>query len=166
MKAIFVLEDKGLPNLPHQTRELNEARAGLASISPHAAKDLERAYAEDVALVREAAASRPQRALRVLQLESEMRADPARRADRFIETWSRLDEERLTARAEGDVAGARRAREAMGALAKGLERDPQLESLLQARRPSLGLDPEITGRRLGLDLAASLGLERSRGIGF
>ena len=55
----------------------------------------------------------------------------------------------------------------MGDMARGLERDPQLESLLENRKRELGITFE-TGRRLGLELAFSLGidLDRGRGLGI
>ena len=55
----------------------------------------------------------------------------------------------------------------MGDMAKSLERDPQLESILADRKRDLGITFE-SGRRLGLELAFSRGLDlgRGRGIGI
>jgi hypothetical protein len=50
-------------------------------------------------------------------------------------------------------------------MAKGLELDPQVESLLRNRTRELGFGKEIT-RELSRDLAASVSFERSRSIGM
>lgn len=48
---------------------------------------------------------------------------------------------------------------------KGLERDPQVESLLRNRTRELGISKETT-RELSRDLAASVSFERTRSIGM
>jgi hypothetical protein len=53
----------------------------------------------------------------------------------------------------------------MGAMAKSLERDPQLESILRGRSRELGI-PMDMGRGIGRDLLAYLGLGRGRGLGI
>jgi hypothetical protein len=53
----------------------------------------------------------------------------------------------------------------MADMAKGLERDPQVESLLRNRTRELGLGKDI-GRDLSRDLAASVSFERTRSIGM
>jgi hypothetical protein len=53
----------------------------------------------------------------------------------------------------------------MGYMAKSLERDPQLESILANRKRGLGIAFE-SGRRLGQDLAHGIDLGRGRGIGI
>lgn len=57
----------------------------------------------------------------------------------------------------------------MGAMAGGLHRDPPMESLLQQRRQQLGLKGgglSMPDASLGRDLAQSIGIGRSRGIGI
>ncbi|MGC7532672.1 hypothetical protein ACPWML_27000, partial [Pandoraea pneumonica] len=56
----------------------------------------------------------------------------------------------------------------MGRMAKSLERDPQLESVLRGRdRRDLGLDFEMSPhRKLSHDLASSIGHELGRGLGM
>jgi hypothetical protein len=66
---------------------------------------------------------------------------------------------------EGDTKGAQRITNQMAGMAKGLERDAQVESLLLNRTRELGLGKELT-RELSRDLAASLSFERSRSIGM
>jgi hypothetical protein len=53
----------------------------------------------------------------------------------------------------------------MADMAKGLERDPQMESILRNRKLELGITLEST-RSLGDDLTFSLGLGRGRGLGI
>jgi hypothetical protein len=53
----------------------------------------------------------------------------------------------------------------MGAMAKSLERDPQVESLLRARRRELGLPAEMS-RSVGQGLSDYLGIGRGRGLGL
>ncbi|MGB7044627.1 MAG: conjugal transfer protein TraA, partial [Methylocella sp.] len=53
----------------------------------------------------------------------------------------------------------------MGDMAKSLERDPQIESILANRKRDLGIGIE-SGRRLGLELAFSHGIDLGRGWGI
>ena len=53
----------------------------------------------------------------------------------------------------------------LAALAKALERDPQMESVLRGRQATLGIETEV-GRSLGQTLARSIGADRGRGRGM
>lgn len=162
---VMRMNDRGLPVLAHQRRALEETREALGKVSAHAAKDLERAYAREPGLASDTASGRTQRAIRVLQLEAEVRADPRLRADRFVERWQGLERRRSALHFEGDMTGARQVKETMGAMAKSLERDPQVESLLRGRRAELGL-PSNMGRSVGQGLSEYLGIGRGRGLGI
>jgi hypothetical protein len=162
---IFRMQDQELPTLPHQTRALHQAREALHAFDANAASDLERAYSANRGLAGDVARGRLQQALRTLQLEAEIRVDPARRADRFVDDWRRLNRRRMEASRTGDLTRAGRIQSDMGAMAKRMERDPQMESLLRPRRRDLGVDVG-TGHSLAHDLAASIGLGRSRGLGI
>jgi len=162
---VMRMNDCGLPVLAHQRRALEEAREAVGKIGPHAAKHLERAYVREPGLVTETATGRTQRAIRVLQLEAEVRADPRLRADRFVERWQGLERRRSALHREGDMTGARQVKERMGAMAKSLERDPQVESLLRGRRAELGLRVDM-GRGVGRGLIEYLGIGRGRGLGL
>jgi ATP-dependent exoDNAse (exonuclease V) alpha subunit len=61
--------------------------------------------------------------------------------------------------------GARRIAGRMADMAKGLERDPQVESLLRNRTRELGLGKDI-GRDLSRELSVSVSFERTRSIGM
>ncbi|NQE60783.1 Ti-type conjugative transfer relaxase TraA [Caulobacter sp. RHG1] len=162
---VLRMNDRGLPVLAHQRRALEETREALGKISPHGAKDLERAYAREPGLASETASGRTQRAIRVLQLEAEVRADPRLRADHFVERWQGLERQRSALHRAGDMTGAGQVKDRMGAMAKSLERDPQMESLLRGRRAELGL-PSDMGRSVGQGLSQYLGIGRGRGLGI
>jgi len=162
---VIRMQDRGLPVLVHQRRALEQAREAMGQIGPHAARDLERVYVRDPALVGETASGRTQRAIRVLQLEAEVRADPRLRADRFVERWQCLERQRADLHRAGDTTGVRQVKDRLGAMAQSLQRDPQVESLLRPRAPELGLSAEM-GRSIGQSLSAYLGLGRGRGLGL
>jgi len=165
--AIFSAEDAGGKASPEQVKELQEARKVFEEVRPYGSHDVEAAYKKNPELVREAAGGQVNRAVRALQLETEIRSDPSRRADRFVERWQKLDHTSQRQYQAGDIAGYKATRSAMGDMAKSLERDPQLESILANRKRDLGIAFE-SGRRLGQELAFTHGIDlgRGRGIGI
>jgi hypothetical protein len=84
-----------------------------------------------------------------------------------VERWQKLGHTSQRQYQAGDMSGYKATRSAMGDMAKSLERDPQLESILANRKRDLGIAFE-SGRRLGLELAFSHGIDlgRGRGIGI
>ncbi|MER9153357.1 Ti-type conjugative transfer relaxase TraA, partial [Mesorhizobium opportunistum] len=154
---------------PDQMRELKEARSAFEKVRPHGWRDAEAAYVKNPELVREAGAGRVNRIVLALQLETEIRTgvdiDQGRRADRFVERWQKLDRSGQEQYQAGDMSGYKSTRAAMSDMAKSLERDPQLESLLANRKRELGINVD-SGRRLGAELAFSHGIGRGRGIGI
>jgi hypothetical protein len=134
-------------------------------VRPYGSVDAEAAYKKNPELAHEAAGGRVNRAVRALQLETELRIDPSRRADRFVERWQELKQTSRHQYQAGDMSGCRATRSAMGDMARGLERDPQMESILANRRRELGISFE-TGRRLGLELAFAHGIDLGRGRGL
>ncbi|HEY0331154.1 MAG TPA: AAA family ATPase, partial [Rhodopseudomonas sp.] len=165
--AIFEAQDMGGKASPGQVKELQEARKEFEAVRPYGSHDAEAAYKKNPELVRDAAGGQVNRAIRALQLETELRTDPARRADRFVERWQKLDQTSQRQYQAGDMSGYKSTRAAMGDMAKSLERDPQLESILAGRKQQLGIAFE-TGRRLGQELAFTHGIDlgRGRGIGI
>jgi Ti-type conjugative transfer relaxase TraA len=165
--AIFDMQERGGKASPEQVKELQEARKIFEEVRPYGSHDAEAAYKNNPELVRDAAGGQVNRAIRALQLETELRTDPSRRADRFVERWQKLDHTSQRQYQAGDMSGYRATRSAMGDMAKSLERDPQLESILANRKRELGIGSE-SGRRLGIELAFSHGLDlgRGRGIGL
>ena len=161
---ILKMRAQGVGELPHQRAAFDSAAAALNSARPDGASDLRSAFGRDRGLVDEAANGRTTTAIRAMMLESEVRADPALRADRFVEDWRKLRNQHHTLSHAGDDAGMRRVQSGMNAMAKSLERDAQVESLLRNRRPELGMRASA-GASLSHDLQGWLGLSRSRGLG-
>lgn len=85
LDAIFGAEDAGGKRSPDQMRKLSDARKAFEGVRPHGWRDAEAAYVKEPGLAREAGAGRVTRAIRALQLETEIRTDPQLRADRFVE---------------------------------------------------------------------------------
>ena len=165
--AILATGDADGTGSPEQMRELTDARKAFEEVRPHGWRDAEAAYVKEPGLVSEATAGRTARAIRALQLETELRTDPARRADRFVQRWRDLGQTSQRQYQAGDMSGYKATRSAMGDMAKSLERDPQLESILAGRKKDLGIGID-SGRSLGRELAFVHGsdLGRGRGIGL
>jgi Ti-type conjugative transfer relaxase TraA len=165
--AIFAAQEIGAVASPDQVKELQKARQAFEHVRPCGSHDAEAAYKQNPELAREAARGQVSRAVRALQFETELRTDRGRRADRFVERWQKLDQTSQRQYQAGDISGYKAARAAMGDMAKSLERDPQLESILASRKNDLGIAIE-SGRRLGHELAFAHGIDlgRSRSIGI
>jgi Ti-type conjugative transfer relaxase TraA len=163
--AIFEAQEMGGEASPEQVKELQKARRAFEEVRPYGSHDAEAAYKKDAELAREAAGGRVNRAIRALQLETELRIDPSRRDDRFVERWQELKQTSQHQYQVGDMSGCRVTRSAMGDMAKSLERDPQMESILANRKRELGISFE-TGRRLGHELAFAHGIDLGRGRGL
>ena len=162
--AIFDIQERGGKASPAQMKELQEARKVFEEVRPYGSHDAEAVYKENPELVREAAGGQVNRAIRALQLETELRTDPSRRADRFVERWQKLDGASQRQYQAGDMSGYKATRSAMGDMAKSLQRDPQLESLLANRKRELGIGGNFgSGRRLGDELAFTHGIDLGRG---
>ncbi|UXC91408.1 Ti-type conjugative transfer relaxase TraA [Sphingobium sp. RSMS] len=166
--AIQQTRAQGLKAMPHQREALDRARDALNAVRPEGASDLDSAFKGSPELVREAAEGRGQAAMRAMQLETEIRMDPFQRADRFVEGWLQLQRAHDELVRDGNFRGAGRAAQQMAGMAKSLERDPQLESVLSGRdRRDLGLEAsERFGRSLSSALADSIPREISRGLGM
>ena len=165
--TIFEAQDRGGRASPEQVTELRDARKAFEEVRPYGPHDAEAAYKKNPELASEAATGQVNRTIRALQLETELRTDPQIRADRFVESWQRLDRASQHQYQAGDISGYRATRSAMGDMAKSLERDPQLESILAGRKRDLGIGID-SGRSLGRELAFSHGIDlgRGRGIGL
>ncbi len=130
--AIFEAQERGSRASPEQVTELQDARKAFEEVRPYGPHDAEAAYKKNPELASEAATGQVNRTIRALQLETELRTDPQRRADRFVERWRELDQASQRQYQAGDMSGYKSTRSAMGDMAKSLERDPQLESILEA----------------------------------
>jgi Ti-type conjugative transfer relaxase TraA len=163
--SVFESFDKGRAADPGQVQEIREARKDLNALREHASHDLETAYKKDPSLASEAAGGNFTRAVRAMQLETEIRTNPQLRADRFVERWNKLNGQSERAYVAGDMAGRKAIHSEMAGMAKSLERDPQVESILAARKIELGITID-TGRRLSAELAFNYGIDMGRGRGI
>ncbi len=146
-------------------KELGEARKELNTFGDNYSRDVERAYVADPPLAHEAAGGNVRRAILAMKQEQELRETGPRRANSFINRWQQLEESSQRSYQRGDMSSYKTARSSMANMAKSLERDPQLESLLANRKRELGIDV-ASGRSLGRELAFSHGLDLGRGRGL
>jgi len=156
---------QGYETLPHHKVALDKASRALDALQPEAARDLASAFAATPALIDEAAKGRTSATIRAMQLETEIRIDTGQRADCFVAEWQRLrtQHDKLSGWEQEERRG--RVEFRMEAMAKELQRDPQLESLLRNRRIELGLKARASAS-LSHELQDYLGLSRGRGIGM
>ena len=139
VQAVRHAQSIGATYTPEQRHELRASRALLDSFAPQASQDLEWAMARDLRLTGESAQGRTTATIRAMQLEAEMRDNPALRADVFVQRWQALDRQRRLLLRDHEETRANRIAERMMGMAKGLERDPQIESILRNRKVQLGL---------------------------
>ena len=158
---IGTMQAQGLPVLPHQMEALEKAGKALDAIRPLATTDLAKALDRRPELIPEAAGGRSQEAMRAMQHEAAVRTDPALRSERFVSDWQGLSTTRKQLEQQGDRAGAARISAKLTELAKGLERDPQVEGLLRGKSRELGIDPKPE-RSIANELTATLTRERTR----
>ena len=159
------MRDRGLPVLPHQHDALNRAGEALDAIRSHATTDLQNALQRQPELIHEAAEGRGQATVHAMNKEAELRADPFQRADRFVEGWQQLRQAHEDLRRDGDFRGAKRIGQEMAGMAKSLERDAQVESLLRGRNRELGIDAAM-GRSVACDLADSVPFDHGKSLGM
>src|SRR3546814_8983949 len=93
-EAVLQARASGAPVLEHQKVALERTTQALDQIRPGASRDLASAMQRDPALLREAAAGRSGPMIEAMAQEARVRADPNLRADRFVERWQGLKQER------------------------------------------------------------------------
>lgn len=167
VEDIFAAHEAGGKGSREQLRELGAARKAFEDVRPDGPADADAACIKHPGLAREASSGQVRQAGQALQLETRLRTDPQRCADRVVARWKELKKTGERQYRDADLSGYKATRSAMGDMAKSLERDPQLESVLASRKVVLGIGYD-TGRRLGAELAFthSIDLERGRGIGI
>ncbi|KEO90711.1 conjugal transfer protein TraA [Erythrobacter longus] len=159
------MQAQGLPVLPHQKDALKKAGKALEAIRHHAATDLAKALERHPELIAEAADGRSQEAMRAMSQEAAVRTDPALRSERFVKDWQVLSAARKELEQQGDRAGVAKVSAKLTALAKGLERDPQVEDLLRGKTRELGIDPKPE-RSIANELTANIARERRLDLGM
>ncbi len=160
---IVRMRKQDLDELP-QRAAFDQARVALDGIRPDGARDLRAAFSRDMKLIDEFAAGKAGIANSVMDWERRYRTDPQFRADHFVKTWRQLGDRHEVFERRGEDDRARRIATQMTAFAQGLERDPQVESLLRKRPSDLGLPPYLD-RPLSQALPDFIGWGRGRGIG-
>ncbi|KAA9010852.1 Ti-type conjugative transfer relaxase TraA [Sphingobium limneticum] len=169
-EAVLQAGASGAPILEHQKVALERTSQALEQIRPGASHDLQSAIQRDPALLRDSAAGRSGPLIDAMAQEARVRADPNLRADRFVERWQQLSQDRDRLYRAGDITGREHAGKEMAGMAKSLERDPQMESVLRGRTRDLGLEiginrgREMGGGELGRQLTQELGIGRDRGM--
>ncbi|QNA86659.1 Ti-type conjugative transfer relaxase TraA [Sphingomonas sp. So64.6b] len=165
VQAMRFAHSVGEPYSEDQRNELTASRTALDAIRPHASLDLEAAMSNDHRLIVESAKGKTAATLRAMQLEAELRVDPQLRADTFVQRWQALDRQRRSLLRGYEDGKAGKVAQRMIGMARSLERDPQVESLLRIRKVELGLPP-IPSRSVGQSLADMIGSGRRRGLGI
>ena len=159
----------GLPILPHQTLALEKSREALEGLSPERAKDLRSALSRSPGLAGRGLTPQGAGELeRAVGQEAKVRTDPALRAERFVSDWRALQTRHRALEDTFDKRGEfKRVDERMKGMVKGLERDPQVESLLRGKRKELGLERvrNVPLPSLGGELVQSLVRGRTLGLG-
>ena len=163
--AILEHQRQFFPVSAEQRTELGHTRAALNRFQPDTSRYLESAFARDRQLIQDCANGRTQEAIKAMQLEREMEHDPTMRADVFVQRWQALDRQRRALMRGYEDSKANKVADRMLGMAKSLERDPQVESILRNRKAALNL-PEVLKKGVGQTLADMVGAGRSRGIGI
>jgi hypothetical protein len=161
---IVRMRKQNLDELPHQRVGFDQARVALDGIRPDGARDLRAAFSRNMKLIDEVAAGKTGIATSVMDWERRYRTDPQFRADQFVKTWKQLGDRHEVFERRGEDGQALRIAAQMTAFAQGLERDPQVESLLRRRESDLGVPPYLE-RPLSQALPDFIGWGRGRGIG-
>ena len=157
-------ERAGRTPMPHQRTALDKATERLDRAQSGGARDLRMSLLRNPDLISDVKQGRTTKAIQAMTLERELRADSVRRADRFVDDWRNLNRHRAAFERGDKFAAAHQVTQQMGAMAKSLERDPQVESLLRNRIRELGIQP-TGGISMSQNLQQWLGLSRSRGLG-
>jgi Ti-type conjugative transfer relaxase TraA len=171
-QEIVRMKEQGFEPLVHQRKAFDNAKQELDTVRSGGAEDMRKAMNADRSLIADAAQGRTAGAISAMERQASMRineqriaAQNERRADAFVDSWQRETARYEKLRKGPNAAASNKVRASLVDMAKGLERDPQLESLLAGRRPQLGLDA-MSKKPLSQDLQKSLGLSRGLGMGM
>lgn len=148
-----------------ERQELASARKELNAFGADYSRDIERAYVADPSLAQEAADGKVRRAILAMKAQQKLRKSGHERASQFVARWQKLQRKSAQSYEHGEMSSYRATRSEMAGMAKALQRDPQLESLLANRKADLGI-AMASGRSLGGELAFNHGLDLGRGRGL
>lgn len=160
---------EGLPILEAQKQELSLAGQQLDQARPGARELMRSALHYDPDMSRSmtelSGRARVGQVIERLDHERAMQADPNVRADRFVERWQELQGQRQQLRGWQHDAARGKVEGQMQGLAKSLERDPQVESLLRNRRQEIGIGQHMRQSE-GISRELERSLTRGRSIGL
>ena len=160
---------EGLPILEAQKQELGLAGQQLDQARPGARELMRSALHYDPDMSRSmtelSGRERVGQVIERLDHERAMQADPNVRADRFVERWQELEGQRQQLRGWQHDAARGKVEGQMQGLAKSLERDPQVESLLRNRRQEIGIGQHMRQNE-GISRELERSLTRGRSIGL
>lgn len=169
-RTVHKVREMGLARVPMSDglRAMHERdEAALDAIRSGAALDLRNAWRADLKLLDTMARGDARQARALLDEAERVRSDPAYRADRFVAEWTRLRKQQEHAKYWGQDHKLTQINAGMAGLAKSLDRDAQMESLLRPRARELGLGLGIgmePARGLFRELSDWFGLSRGRGL--
>ncbi|MCW5679565.1 MAG: Ti-type conjugative transfer relaxase TraA [Anaerolineales bacterium] len=160
---------EGLPILEAQKQELSLAGQQLDQARPGGRELMRSALRYDPDMSRSmtelSGRERVGQVIERLDHERAMQADPNVRADRFVERWQELQGQRQQLRGWQHDAARGKVEGQMQGLAKSLERDPQVESLLRNRRQEIGIGQHMRQSE-GISRELERSLTRGRSIGL
>jgi Ti-type conjugative transfer relaxase TraA len=162
-RQIMAGRDEHRQESPAQLREFREAGDAIDAAVPNGARDLRSAILRDPQVMERLASGYTRGAMQVIEWERRYRTEPGFRADQFVKTWREMGDRHEMFERRGDEGSAQRVVGQMTGLAKTLERDPQVESLLRSRHKELGMPAYVEGR-LSQSLPGWIGWGRGRGI--
>lgn len=163
--------DQGLPLLEGQRQAFEQASQQLEQARPGSSELAASALRHDPqmghVITELSGQERARHLIAGMERERAALADPAIRADRFVQSWQNLQAERNELRGfqQGQARG--KVEDQMRGLAKGLERDPQVEAILRNRGQELGIKTnQRHNERVSEELQLSLKPGRDRDVGL
>lgn len=160
-----------LPLLEGQKQELRTAGASLDQARPGSHNLMRSALQHDPktaeAMTNLSGRERVGELVAGMGREKAALADPNVRADRFVQSWKGLQDERQRLSTGWHADAREKVEDQMRGLAKGLDQDPQMAAALRSRGPELGIGHQMRqNEKMSEELQRSLTHGRSLGLGF
>jgi Ti-type conjugative transfer relaxase TraA len=170
-RALSVAErqvGQGLPLLDVHKQELSKAGERLDELRPgsHALlrSSLQHDPASADALTERSGRERVGQLIAGMDRERAALADPEIRTERFIQRWQELQSERHERWHDDEERG--KVEGQMRSMAKGLERDPQVETALRNRAPELGISHAGKDHNIAREMEQQIGQGHSQNRGI
>jgi Ti-type conjugative transfer relaxase TraA len=163
--AIAKMDRDGLPILEGQKAELQQASKQLDKQQPGSSGLLVSAMQHDQgtqqAIDRLSGRERVGQLVAAMERERALQADPDVRADRLIDTWQKLQAERLALIVRQDQQARETVEGEMQRVARAIERDPQVKTIVHHRASEVGISHIRQEGNIARAMAQSI--ERGRG---